>query len=92
MYMVIPYGTAKFISTNIFAMASWDPTAKFNSCQYFRLYGMLLHIPPPLIHMPHSNGDQYDGDWVMGKRHGHGLLRTAQGTIYDVSWESCIAQ
>ena len=33
----------------------------------------------------HSNGDQYDGDWVMGKRHGQGMLRTAQGTIYDVS-------
>ena len=32
-----------------------------------------------------SNGDQYDGDWVMGKRHGHGMLRTTQGTIYDVS-------
>ena len=46
------------------------------------------------ISYPHSNGDQYDGDWVMGKRHGHGLLRTAQGTIYDVSWhmQLCIRQ
>ena len=26
-------------STNTFAMAIWDPTAKFNSRQYFRLYG-----------------------------------------------------
>ena len=34
---------------------------------------------------PTSNGDQYDGDWVSGKRHGHGMLRAADGTIYDVS-------
>ena len=32
----------------------------------------------------HSNGDHYDGDWVAGKRHGQGLLRCANGTIYDV--------
>lgn len=32
-----------------------------------------------------SNGDQYEGDWVMNKRHGHGMLRCADGTMYDVS-------
>ena len=37
--MVIPYQTTKFKSANMFAMAIWDPTAKFNSRQYFRLYG-----------------------------------------------------
>ena len=37
--MAIPYRTAKFKSANIFAMAIWGPTAKFNSRQYFRLYG-----------------------------------------------------
>ena len=38
--MAIPYRTAKFKSTNIFAMAILGPTAKFNSHQYFRLYDM----------------------------------------------------
>ena len=38
--MAIPYRTAKLKSANTFAMAIWDPTAKFNSHQYFRLYGM----------------------------------------------------
>ena len=37
--MAIPYRTAKFKSANIFAMAILGPTTKFNSCQYFRLYG-----------------------------------------------------
>ena len=31
--------TAKFKSANIFTMVIWGPTAKFNSRQYFRLYG-----------------------------------------------------
>ena len=38
--VVIPYRTAKLKSANTFAMAIWDPTAKFNSHQYFRLYGI----------------------------------------------------
>ena len=38
MRMVIPYWTAKFKSANIFTMVIWDPTAKFNSRQYFQLY------------------------------------------------------
>ena len=29
-------------SVNIFAVAIWDPTTKFNSLQYFQLYGTLL--------------------------------------------------
>ena len=36
--MAILYRTAKFKSANTFAMAIWDPTAKFNFRQYFRLY------------------------------------------------------
>ena len=36
--MVIPYQTPKLKSANIFAMDIWDPTAKFNSHQYFRVY------------------------------------------------------
>ena len=40
--MVIPYQTSKFKSTNIFAIAILGPTAKFNSCQYFQLYGISL--------------------------------------------------
>ena len=39
--MAIPYQTAKVKSANMFAMAIWDLTAKFNSCQYFLLYGIL---------------------------------------------------
>ena len=39
--MAIPHWTAKFKSANIFSMAIWGPTAKFNSCQHFLLYGML---------------------------------------------------
>ena len=38
--MAIPYRSAKFKSANTFAMAVWDPTTKFNSRQYFRLYSM----------------------------------------------------
>ena len=41
--MVIPYQTAKLKFANTFKMAIWDPTAKFNFRQYFRLYGNLLH-------------------------------------------------
>ena len=37
--LVIPYRTAKLKSTNIFTMAIWAPTVKFNSRQYIRLYG-----------------------------------------------------
>ena len=32
----------------------------------------------------YANGDQYRGDWVGGKRHGHGILRCADRTVYDV--------
>ena len=38
-YMGILYQIAKFKSTNNFVMGIWDPTAKFNSCQYFLLDG-----------------------------------------------------
>ena len=39
-----------------------------------------------------SNGDQYDGDWVAGVRHGHGLLRCVAGTIYDVGYAGVAVQ
>ena len=48
--VAIPYRTAKLNSTNTFAMAIWDPTAKFNSRQYFQLYGILTHAYC-IIHM-----------------------------------------
>ena len=38
--MAIPYWTAKFKSTNTFAIAIWDPTTKFNSCKYFWLHSI----------------------------------------------------
>ena len=40
--MAIPYRIAKFKSANIFTMAIYGPTAKFNSRQYFWLYGIYL--------------------------------------------------
>ena len=43
-HMAIPYRAAKFKSANIFAMAMLGPTAKFNSRQYFRLYGIQWFI------------------------------------------------
>ena len=43
--MAIPYQAAKFKSANIFAMAILDPAAKFNSCQYFRLYKACILKP-----------------------------------------------
>ena len=44
--MAIPYRTAKFKSANTFVMANWDPTAKFNSRQYFWLYGIMEQTHP----------------------------------------------
>ena len=38
--MAIPYHTAKFKSTNGVKNIDWGQTAKFNDCQYFRLYGI----------------------------------------------------
>ena len=42
--MAILYQTTKFKSANTFAMAIWDPTTKFNSHQYFWLYGTHFHF------------------------------------------------
>ena len=42
------YGTSllysQMKSANIFAMAIWGSTAKFNSCQYFQLYCILAFV------------------------------------------------
>ena len=46
--MAIVYQTAKFKSAKI---AIWDPTAKFNYRQYFRLYSM-KEIKIPSHHLP----------------------------------------
>ena len=45
-HIVIPYRTT---TANIFAMAILGPTAKFNSCQNFRLYSITLLVPGPLF-------------------------------------------
>ena len=39
--MAILYQLPNLNPANVFVMASWDLTAKFNSRQYFRLYGMM---------------------------------------------------
>ena len=41
--MAILYQTIKFKSANIFAMAILGLTIKFNSRQYFRLYGNVMY-------------------------------------------------
>ena len=50
MCMAIPYLTAKLKSANAFAMVIWDPTTKFNSCQYFQLYGIMGKRESILLH------------------------------------------
>ena len=43
-HMLIPYRTTKFKYTNSFTMVILGPTAKFNSRQYFQLYGMYMTL------------------------------------------------
>ena len=43
--MEIPYRTAKLKFANIFVHAGWGQSAKFNSRQFFRLYGIYNNIP-----------------------------------------------
>ena len=33
-----------------------------------------------------KNADKYDGEWVNGRRHGHGTMTYAIGDIYDGEW------
>ena len=40
--MAIPYQTTKFKSAIILAIVILGLTAKFNSCQYFQVYGIML--------------------------------------------------
>ena len=42
--MAIPYRTAKSKSANVHAKVIWDPNVKFNSQQFFRLYGSVFCI------------------------------------------------
>ena len=44
--MAIPYRTTKFKSANILAMAILGSTTKFNSRQYFQLYGYYSNFTP----------------------------------------------
>ena len=59
-HVAIPYRTAKFKPANIFATAIWGPTAKFNSRQYFRLYGTCFHVHDIII------GNTFDFDCRFG--------------------------
>ena len=45
-----PLPNLQIKSTNIFVMLIWGPTAKFNSCQYFRLYGKYICVIMELLH------------------------------------------
>ena len=35
-----------------------------------------------------ENGDIYTGDFLDGKKHGHGVLKTQSNRTYDGSWEN----
>ena len=58
-HVAIPYRTAKFKSANIFAIAIWGPTAKFNPRQYFRLYGICI-CTYVRIHLVHVTSHAHD--------------------------------
>ena len=42
--------------------------------------------------IPYANGigihDGYEGEWKLGKRHGHGIYKFKTGSIYQGHWES----
>ena len=54
--MAILYQTTKFKSANILAIAIFGSTAKFNSHQYFRLYGNTDNILVQLVRIPAPGG------------------------------------
>ena len=60
--MVIPYRTTRFKSANTFAMAIWDPTIKFNSRQYFRLYGTQQYLRSTTLHVGQKQGNEKSED------------------------------
>ena len=37
-----------------------------------------------------ENGDIYTGDFLDGKKHGHGVLKTQSNRTYDGSWENAL--
>ena len=55
--MAIPYQTTKSKSANIFAMAIWSPSTKFNSYQYFQLYSNYKQL---------TLSQQTDGEYGLG--------------------------
>ena len=38
--------------------------------------------------MRYANGDAYEGDWSLGRRHGEGRLQAADGRVYQGEWPS----
>ena len=56
--MMIPYRTAKFKSTNIFAMTIWRSTAKFNSAN-ISIYTVLFLSTDQQNLMSTTDGDSF---------------------------------
>ncbi len=46
---------------------------------------LLLIVTVSVCVTINSNGDSYEGDWINGLQHGHGIQRCADGTVYTVS-------
>lgn len=36
----------------------------------------------------YRNGDEYEGEWVEGYRHGHGELNCVDGSVYEGQWRA----
>ena len=89
--MAIPYRTAKFKSANMLVMAIWDPTAKFNSHQYFWLYSTfvwnLLHWPLEMHGHLYSGVDTCQGHYTVAKYYSHaGYKPYVMGLPYSLNF------
>ena len=71
--MAILYQTTKFKSANILAIEIFGSTAKFNSRQYFQLYGNTDNIPVQLVRIPAPGGKALE---VVDKGRTHPLYDT----------------
>lgn len=40
-------------------------------------------LPQGAGKMIYKSGDSYDGEWVNGKFHGHGVYKFKDGTVYS---------
>ena len=62
--MAIPYRTGKFKSANILVIAILGSTAKFNSHQYFRLYGISVDFVTVHARIGHAGAAEGGGAFL----------------------------